>query len=65
MPDVKPEPGDLLVILRPAEEGGYTVLSPNIPGLVTEGATVPHALSMAADAAGELLQARIAGHLSE
>jgi predicted RNase H-like HicB family nuclease len=58
VPDVKPEPGDLLVILRPAEGGGYTVLSPDIPGLVTEGANVPHALGMAADAAGELERAK-------
>jgi predicted RNase H-like HicB family nuclease len=58
MPDVKPEPGDLLVILRPAEEGGYIVLSPDIPGLITEGESVPHALSMAADAAEGLERAK-------
>ena len=36
--------------LEPAEEGGYTVTVPALPGCVTEGDTYEEALAMAKDA---------------
>jgi antitoxin HicB len=38
------------VVFEPAEEGGYTVTCPALPGLVTEGDTLEEARAMAADA---------------
>jgi predicted RNase H-like HicB family nuclease len=38
------------VVFEPAEEGGYTVTCPALPGLVTEGDTLKEARTMAADA---------------
>ena len=38
------------VIFEPAEEGGYTVIVPSLPGCVTEGDTLEEAKSMAVDA---------------
>lgn len=38
------------VIFEPAEEGGYTVTCPALPGLVTEGDTMDEARLMAEDA---------------
>lgn len=38
------------VILEPAEEGGYTVTVPALPGCVTEGDTFEEAIQMARDA---------------
>jgi len=38
------------VVLVPAEEGGYTVLVPALPGCVTEGDTLGEALLMVEDA---------------
>lgn len=35
----------------PCEEGGYTVIFPDLPGCVTEGDTLSEALDMATDAA--------------
>lgn len=35
----------------PAEEGGYTVIFPDLPGCVTEGDTLSEAMDMAVDAA--------------
>jgi predicted RNase H-like HicB family nuclease len=35
----------------PCEEGGYTVIFPDLPGCVTEGATLSEAIDMAVDAA--------------
>jgi antitoxin HicB len=37
-----------------AEEGGYAVTSPFIPGLVTEADSLEEAFEMARDAAAEL-----------
>jgi len=37
-------------VFEPAEEGGYTVTCPSLPGLVTEGDTLTEARMMAADA---------------
>ena len=38
------------VILKPAEEGGFTVSVPDLPGCHTQGETVEEALEMAKDA---------------
>ena len=38
------------VIFEPAEEGGYVVHIPALPGLVTEGDTLDEAKGMALDA---------------
>jgi predicted RNase H-like HicB family nuclease len=38
------------VLFEPAEEGGYTVTCPALPGLVTEGDTLEEARAMAAEA---------------
>ena len=38
------------VLFEPAEEGGYVVTCPALPGLVTEGDTLEEARNMAADA---------------
>jgi len=38
------------VVFEPAEEGGYVVTVPALPGLVTEGDTLAEAHAMAADA---------------
>lgn len=40
------------IILEPAEEGGYNVSVPSLPGCVTQGATVDEAVLMAKDAIG-------------
>jgi predicted RNase H-like HicB family nuclease len=39
-----------LVYLQPAEEGGYIVSCPQLPGCVTQGETVDEALAMIKDA---------------
>jgi len=38
------------VLYEPAEEGGYVVTCPALPGLVTEGQTLDEAREMARDA---------------
>jgi predicted RNase H-like HicB family nuclease len=38
------------VLFEPAEEGGYVVTCPSLPGLVTEGDTLDEARAMAVDA---------------
>ena len=38
------------VLYEPAEEGGYVVTCPALPGLVTEGETLEEAREMARDA---------------
>ena len=38
------------VVFEPAEEGGYTVTCPALPGVVTEGDALEEAREMAADA---------------
>ena len=37
-------------MLRKEEEGGYTVIVPSLPGCVTYGETVDHAITMAKEA---------------
>ncbi len=38
------------VLFTPAEEGGFVVTCPALPGVVTEGDTIEEAREMAADA---------------
>lgn len=38
------------ILYEPAEEGGYVVTCPALPGLVTEGETLDEARAMAKDA---------------
>lgn len=46
------------VILEPVEGGGFTVLVPALPEVVTEGATKGEALAMAEQAIRDVLQFR-------
>jgi antitoxin HicB len=39
-----------LVYIEPAEEGGYIVSCPQLPGCVTQGETVEEAIAMIKDA---------------
>lgn len=50
--------GKLVLVLEVAEEGGYTVTSPFIQGLVTEAETLEEAFEMARDAAAALKASR-------
>jgi predicted RNase H-like HicB family nuclease len=50
--------GKMVLTLEVAEEGGYTVTSPFVPGLVTEAETLEDAFEMARDAAAALKAAR-------
>ena len=50
--------GKQVLVLEPAEEGGYVVTSPLDPELITEAETVEEAFVMAADAAKALKQSR-------
>lgn len=47
---MKRKPRTYSVVLTPAEEGGYTVTVPALPGCVTEGDTVEEALENAREA---------------
>lgn len=44
------------VLFEPAEEGGYIVTCPALPGLVTEGDTLEQAREMAKDAVRAYLE---------
>jgi predicted RNase H-like HicB family nuclease len=44
-------------LFDPAEQGGYVVTCPSLPGLVTEGDTLEEARAMAADAIRGYLEA--------
>jgi len=46
----------LPLILEPQPEGGYTVTSPLVPGLVTEADTLEEVLPHVADALATLLE---------
>lgn len=50
--------GKMVLVLEVAEEGGYTVTSPFVQGLVTEAETLEEAFEMARDAAAALKAAR-------
>jgi antitoxin HicB len=51
--------GEMVLILEPAEEGGYLVSSPMDPQLVTEGETLDEAFENARDASASLRAARM------
>jgi antitoxin HicB len=46
-----------VVLFEPAEEGGYVVTCPALPGLVTEGDTLEQARAMATEAICGYLEA--------
>lgn len=50
--------GKMMLVLEPAEEGGYIVTSPLDAELVTQADTLEEAFEMAADAAKALRTAR-------
>ena len=47
------------MLFEPADEGGYVVTCPALPGLVTEGDTIQEAREMAEDALRALLETLI------
>jgi len=51
------------VIFEPAEEGGYVVKCPALPGLVTEGDTLEEARAMAEDAIRGYIESLRKDHL--
>jgi predicted RNase H-like HicB family nuclease len=51
------------VLLEPAEEGGFVVTCPALPGLVTEGDTLEEARTMAQDAIRGYLESLRKDHL--
>jgi antitoxin HicB len=51
------------VLFEPAEEGGYVVTCPSLPGLVTEGDTLEEARRMALDAIRAYLESLKKDHL--
>jgi len=48
----------MVLVLKAAEEGGFTVPAPFIPGLVTEANTLEEAFEMARDVVAALKTAR-------
>jgi antitoxin HicB len=44
------------LVLSPQPEGGYTVTSPNLPELITEGDTVQEALNNVHDALAAVIE---------
>ena len=52
------------VLFEPAEEGGYVVTCPALPGLVTEGDTMEEARRMAEDALRGYLESLLEDGLS-
>jgi antitoxin HicB len=51
------------VLFEPAEEGGFVVTCPALPGLVTEGDTLEEAHAMAQDAIRAYLESLRKDHL--
>ena len=51
------------VLFEPAEEGGFVVTCPALPGLVTEGDTLEEARTMAQDAIRAYLESLQEDHL--
>jgi antitoxin HicB len=47
------------ILLTPEEDGGFTVTSPFLPGLITYGETREEAIAGALDAAKELLLVKL------
>lgn len=52
------------VLFEPADEGGFTVTCPALPGLVTEGDTLEEARAMAADAICGYIESLRKDHLT-
>ena len=52
------------MVFEPAEEGGYVVTCPALPGLVTEGDTMEEARQMAEDALRGYLESLLEDGLS-
>ena len=52
------------MLFEPAEEGGYVVTCPALPGLVTEGDTMEEARQMAEDALRGYLESLLEDGLS-
>ena len=52
------------MLFEPAEEGGYVVMCPALPGLVTEGDTLEEARRMAEDALRGYLESLLEDGLS-
>ncbi len=50
------------VFLRPEPEGGYTVTVPSLPGCITYGENITHAVEMAKDAVSLYIESLIAHH---
>ena len=51
------------VLFEPAEEGGFVVTCPALPGLVTEGDTIEEARAMAEDAIRTYIESLRKDHL--
>jgi antitoxin HicB len=51
------------VLFEPAEEGGFVVTCPALPGLVTEGDTIEEARAMAQDAIRGYIESLRKDHL--
>ena len=51
------------VLIEPADEGGFLVTCPALPGLVTEGETMEEARSMAEDAIRGYIESLRKDHL--
>ena len=51
------------VLFEPAEEGGFVVTCPALPGLVTEGDTLEEARTMAEDAIRAYIESLRKDHL--
>jgi len=54
---------DYTVLFEPAEEGGFVVTCPALPGLVTEGDTLEEARAMAQDAIRGYIESLRKDHL--
>ena len=48
--------GEISLILTPQAEGGYTVTSPTLPELVTEGDSIAEAMANAEDALAAVVE---------
>ena len=51
------------VLFEPAEEGGFVVTCPALPGLITEGSTLEEARAIAEDAIREYIESLRKDHL--
>ncbi len=49
---------EFTILFEPSEEGGYTAIIPEVPGVVSEGETVEEAIEMVLEALHELVAYR-------